>query len=89
MLILLMTFLACPSFWDPFGGSCYWFRPYIAKKWDEASEDCRNRGADLVKISSSKEQEFITGKMSSSPVILKNCLVCINHITWILSAYGA
>lgn len=90
-VIFLLTSLACPPFWDLFGNSCYWFRPKVMTTWHKASEDCeKNRGGYLAKISSSGgEKDFITKKINSSPVTLRNCIVCINHITWFLSVYGA
>ncbi|KAM6892593.1 CD209 antigen-like protein A, partial [Xenentodon cancila] len=49
----------CPAGWRKFGCSCY-FHSTESGSWDEAREDCRARGADLVVIHDTKEQTFIS-----------------------------
>ncbi|XP_039862812.1 CD209 antigen-like protein C [Simochromis diagramma] len=49
----------CPTGWKMFSGVCYFFSG-ISGVWGEARRDCRDKGADLVVIDSSKEQNFLT-----------------------------
>lgn len=45
----------CPTGWEMFSDVCY-FLSGTSGNWDEARRDCRDKGADLVVIDSSKEQ---------------------------------
>ncbi|XP_047455945.1 CD209 antigen-like protein A [Mugil cephalus] len=45
----------CPAGWKLFSCSCY-FLSGKSGSWDKGRQDCRNKGADLVVIDSSKEQ---------------------------------
>uniref|UniRef100_A0A3Q4HVJ3 C-type lectin domain-containing protein n=1 Tax=Neolamprologus brichardi TaxID=32507 RepID=A0A3Q4HVJ3_NEOBR len=49
----------CPTGWEMFSGVCY-FLSGTSANWDEARRDCRDKGADLVLIESSKEQTFLS-----------------------------
>ncbi|XP_076027252.1 uncharacterized protein LOC143016685 [Genypterus blacodes] len=50
--------LRCPLGWHKFQSSCYYFS--ISKKnWKESRQECLLRGANLVIINSSGEQEFL------------------------------
>ncbi|XP_039455664.1 CD209 antigen-like protein E isoform X1 [Oreochromis aureus] len=48
----------CASGWRMFSCSCY-FLSEKTGSWDEGRSDCRDRGADLVVIDSSEEQDFL------------------------------
>uniref|UniRef100_H3BXL3 C-type lectin domain-containing protein n=1 Tax=Tetraodon nigroviridis TaxID=99883 RepID=H3BXL3_TETNG len=48
--------------WEEFEGQCYYFSD-IRLKWEEARERCQLQGADLVQVSSRKEQEFLTDRV--------------------------
>ncbi|XP_049451081.1 CD209 antigen-like protein E isoform X2 [Epinephelus fuscoguttatus] len=48
----------CPAGWRMFSGACYLLSSGKGS-WDEGRKDCRGRGADLVAIDSSAEQEFL------------------------------
>uniref|UniRef100_A0A3Q2QIU5 Uncharacterized LOC105921211 n=1 Tax=Fundulus heteroclitus TaxID=8078 RepID=A0A3Q2QIU5_FUNHE len=52
----------CPQGWLHFQSSCYMISSWNysdQKTWDEARDDCRFRGADLVVVGSPEEQDFI------------------------------
>ncbi|XP_042172311.1 C-type lectin domain family 6 member A-like [Oncorhynchus tshawytscha] len=51
---------SCPEGWRRFGCSCYYLSTE-RKSWEESSQDCLERGADLVIINSEEEQTFING----------------------------
>ncbi|XP_049905194.1 CD209 antigen-like protein C isoform X1 [Epinephelus moara] len=48
----------CPAGWKMFSCACY-ILSSVSGSWNEARKDCRGRGADLVVIDSSAEQEFL------------------------------
>ncbi|XP_035982734.1 uncharacterized protein LOC118557233 [Fundulus heteroclitus] len=52
----------CPQGWLHYQSSCYMISSWNysdQKTWDEARDDCRFRGADLVVVGSPEEQDFI------------------------------
>ncbi|GAA6084604.1 low affinity immunoglobulin epsilon Fc receptor-like [Tachysurus ichikawai] len=51
--------------WSYFNSSFYYLSTEM-KNWNESRRDCRNRGADLVIIDSTAEQNFINNKLCSS-----------------------
>ena len=55
---VLSKIAKCPSGWEYFQGSCYQFRDNL-KTWSDALAFCRNYGADLLKISSAEENQFV------------------------------
>ncbi|XP_005753530.1 CD209 antigen-like [Pundamilia nyererei] len=64
----------CPTGWSIFSGSCY-FLSVRSGNWGEARQDCRGKGADLVVMKNSDEQNFLA--------------TIINDNTWIgLTDYG-
>ncbi|KAF5891744.1 C-type lectin domain family 4 member E-like isoform X1, partial [Clarias magur] len=48
-----------------YSGSAFYFISTETKTWSESRQDCRNKGADLVIINSSKKQEFILNLLCS------------------------
>uniref|UniRef100_H3C654 C-type lectin domain-containing protein n=1 Tax=Tetraodon nigroviridis TaxID=99883 RepID=H3C654_TETNG len=52
----------CRDGWEEFEGQCYYFSNNTSK-WEEARERCQLQGADLVQVSSRKEQEFLTDRV--------------------------
>ncbi|XP_036410914.1 CD209 antigen-like protein C [Megalops cyprinoides] len=48
----------CPGDFLPFKSSCYYFSR-AKKSWTDSRKDCKARRADLVKIESQGEQEFL------------------------------
>ena len=48
----------CPVNFEAFQGSCY-LLPNETKKWNDTMNTCFDQGADMVKVSSEKENEFI------------------------------
>ncbi|XP_039456396.1 hepatic lectin-like [Oreochromis aureus] len=55
----LKTNKQCPAGWSSFSCSCYLLSGSSAS-WDAARKDCRVRGADLVVIDCTKEQEYLS-----------------------------
>ncbi|XP_070771392.1 CD209 antigen-like protein E [Enoplosus armatus] len=49
----------CPAGWRMFGCSCY-LCSVRSGSWEKGRQDCRERGADLVVVDSSEEQEFLS-----------------------------
>ena len=48
----------CPEPWVFFNGFCYFAIDHV-KTWQEARTDCLNSAADLVKITSQQENDFV------------------------------
>lgn len=48
----------CPVNFEAFQGSCYSI-PNVKKKWEDTMNACFDQGADMIKVSSEKENEFI------------------------------
>ncbi|KAK2840189.1 hypothetical protein Q5P01_013929 [Channa striata] len=48
----------CPAGWTMFKSSCYLLSTESGS-WTKARDDCRNRGSDLVVITSAEEQTFL------------------------------
>ncbi|KAM3608354.1 uncharacterized protein V6R79_023649 [Siganus canaliculatus] len=55
----------CPVGWRLFSSSCYLLSSKSGT-WDEARQDCRDRGADLIVIHSQKVQELIFGLIQNA-----------------------
>ncbi|XP_046892254.1 CD209 antigen-like protein C isoform X2 [Hypomesus transpacificus] len=55
----LKTKRSCPDGWKKYYNSCY-FLSDKKQSWYDSRQDCRRKGADLVIIESSDEQEFIS-----------------------------
>ncbi|XP_058509078.1 CD209 antigen-like protein C [Solea solea] len=51
--------MPCPNGWTMFQSSCY-FLSSTSGSWDHGKSDCRKRGADLVIISNTEEQKFMS-----------------------------
>ncbi|XP_078344750.1 uncharacterized protein LOC144630294 [Oculina patagonica] len=50
----------CPtSNWEYFQGSCYLFTDH-QRTWSDAMKYCRDNGADLIKVTSEEENNFVT-----------------------------
>ncbi|XP_034560046.1 hepatic lectin-like isoform X2 [Notolabrus celidotus] len=56
------TCLKCEAGWEPFGEKCYYFSTQKST-WNQSRDECKNQGADLVKIDSKKEQIFLDVKL--------------------------
>ncbi|XP_034560047.1 C-type lectin domain family 4 member E-like [Notolabrus celidotus] len=56
------TYLKCQAGWERLGGNCYYFS-IIKSTWSESRAECQLKGADLVKIDSRDEQEFLSLKL--------------------------
>ena len=54
----MYSIVYCPAEWEYFQGSCYFLSPYM-KTWSDAVESCFSKGADMVKLSSKEENQFI------------------------------
>ncbi|XP_032363062.1 CD209 antigen-like protein E [Etheostoma spectabile] len=51
---------ACPQGWELFGSSCYLIHPSDGKTWEDAREDCRGQGSDLVVVHDEDDQNVLT-----------------------------
>lgn len=51
----------CIQGWKTFGNKCYYFSPSgVTKTWDASRKDCKERGADLVIITTQEELIFVS-----------------------------
>ncbi|XP_048343348.1 C-type lectin domain family 17, member A-like [Sphaerodactylus townsendi] len=55
--------LNCPSCWQEFQGSCYYFSGN-AKTWSKARDICITVNSFLIVIDSKQEQDFVVSKMT-------------------------
>ncbi|XP_034543455.1 C-type lectin domain family 7 member A-like [Notolabrus celidotus] len=55
---LTKTVGSCPEGWRRFGCSCY-FISTVVSSWSSSKRTCRDLGADLVRINSQREMEFL------------------------------
>ena len=55
---LLVVSASCESQWTSFGSSCYKLHT-LSKDWENAKKSCQNFGAQLVKIETEEENQFI------------------------------
>ncbi|TKS67668.1 C-type lectin domain family 4 member E [Collichthys lucidus] len=62
---MCFTEKTCPSRWIMFNCSCYFFST-VSDSWEKGRQDCRDTGADLVKIDSYEEQEFLSKTIQQS-----------------------
>ncbi|XP_042869527.1 macrophage mannose receptor 1-like isoform X1 [Penaeus japonicus] len=55
--------VGCEEGWQAFNNYCYWYSngdySYISNSFNEARDDCRSKGGDLVSIHSQEENEFV------------------------------
>ncbi|XP_053335470.1 CD209 antigen-like protein E [Clarias gariepinus] len=63
--LLLRTFFVSYK-WTSFSSSIYFMSTEKKKNWTESRQDCRDKGADLLIINSTEEQEFISKQLNSS-----------------------
>lgn len=52
--------------WQLFGSNCYKRRAGVRKSWTAARSDCVREGGDLVSVTSSEEEQYITSRLDSS-----------------------
>ncbi|XP_053335471.1 C-type lectin domain family 4 member M-like [Clarias gariepinus] len=52
--------------WTSFNSSVYFMSTEKKKSWTESRQDCREKGADLLIINSTEEQEFISKQLDGS-----------------------
>ncbi|XP_067232917.1 C-type mannose receptor 2-like [Chanodichthys erythropterus] len=52
--------------WQPFGSNCYKRRAGTRKSWAAARSDCVREGGDLVSITSSEEEQYVTSRLDAS-----------------------
>ncbi|XP_045910186.1 CD209 antigen-like protein C isoform X2 [Micropterus dolomieu] len=69
----------CPTGWRMFSCTCYLLSTK-SETWEKGREDCKGRGADLVVIDSSEEQEFLTKVINQDTWIGLNDIE--NEGTW-------
>uniref|UniRef100_A0A671PK06 C-type lectin domain-containing protein n=1 Tax=Sinocyclocheilus anshuiensis TaxID=1608454 RepID=A0A671PK06_9TELE len=52
--------------WQAFGSNCYKRRAGVRKSWVAARSDCVRDGGDLVSITSSEEEQYVTSRLDAS-----------------------
>ncbi|KAE8288571.1 CD209 antigen Dendritic cell-specific ICAM-3-grabbing non-integrin 1 [Larimichthys crocea] len=53
----------CNHGWIKFNNKCYYVSPNgVTKTWENSRKDCREKGADLVIITTKEEQDFVSGR---------------------------
>jgi hypothetical protein len=56
--------------WTDFGSYCYKLKSETTKSWLAARHDCLKEGGDLLSLSSTQEEEFVSGILGLSPMDL-------------------
>ena len=60
-MLLLSLELPCHEGWKTFKDKCYYFSSNgVTKTWESARKDCKERGVDLVVITTQEELEFVS-----------------------------
>ncbi|KAL9959769.1 hypothetical protein ACROYT_G033124 [Oculina patagonica] len=71
---------ACPLGWTEFGAYCYLVSGQI-KSYSDAKQWCSGQGADLVKINSAEENEFVLQLVRQKAPSLKQAWIGLEWIT--------
>lgn len=71
----------CHSKWEYFQGSCYFFTS-SHKTWSDAMKYCRDKGADLIKVTSAEENNFITRSGKTWWLALRRDAIQNNIFKW-------
>uniref|UniRef100_A0A8C5B3R3 C-type lectin domain-containing protein n=1 Tax=Gadus morhua TaxID=8049 RepID=A0A8C5B3R3_GADMO len=54
--------------WTDFGSYCYKLKSETTKSWLAARHDCLKEGGDLLSLSSTQEEEFVSGILATGDV---------------------
>lgn len=52
--------------WQLYGSNCYKRKASLRKSWAAARSDCIREGGDLVSITSSEEEQYVTSRLDQS-----------------------
>ena len=88
-IMILASYYGCPLGWSLAEGFCYLLQDKILT-WEDADQECKKKGGDLVSIESYAEQEEVYSLMHSGPncpdgytLDGANCILVIDDkLTW-------
>ncbi|XP_039376737.1 C-type lectin domain family 4 member D-like isoform X4 [Mauremys reevesii] len=63
--VLEQVWTCCPSGWEPFQASCYYFSKDFMT-WDDSERNCTGMGSHLVVINTEAEQDFIFTRVNGT-----------------------
>lgn len=88
IVVIFCEVSGCGEFWDaePFGVFCYQFNFQSSLTWVQARDACRQQNAELLSITTPKEQAWIAGNHPN--VSFHSCLISLHLFQRLFSRKG-